>query len=142
MADKQKYNFLTALLKQVQGAMRDGDELYQEWCDTVGRTDGPTADGAADDRLDGQAQWLAALEARLEDLEQGFELLACEEADGDDDGDDDQDMRGHEPGVGGNLRDAGRVPANLARAGQRPVERRPVSRDRVYKTCKARNGTE
>lgn len=146
MADRQKYNFLTALVRQVKGAAHDGDEVYEEWCALVG----PPADGVAgadeavSARFDDHAQWLASIEARLEDLEQAVELLAGEEADCDDDGDDDEDMRGHEPRLGGDVGNAGRVPANLAGARDRPVAGRTVmdvDRSRTYKKVGCRKAT-
>jgi len=126
-ADRQKYNFLTALMRQVKESAKDGDDLYQEWCDLIGGYGAEGADSADyGDRLDAHAQWLAALEARLEDVEQAVELLAGEEADGDDDGIDDQDLGGDEPHLGGDSRDAGRGPADLVRTGDGQEPRRGV----------------
>lgn len=141
MPDNQKYNFLVALLRQVKGAAKDGDEVYEQWCELLGeQAPGPAA---GEDRLDTHAQWLAALEARLEDLEQAVELIAGEEADSDDDGDDDEDLRGDEPRMGSDVGHTGRVPADLARASKRSVDRRSVDvdRNREYKLVGAKTVT-
>lgn len=130
-ADRQKYNFLTALVRQVKEAGRDGDEVYDEWCELLPKSD---ASEGADDRLDAHAQWLAALEARLEDLEQAIELIAGEEDDSDDDGVYDEDMRGDEPRVGGDSRESGRGPENLAGARERPSPRRSLRGGPVDRT--------
>jgi len=135
MADRQKYNFLTALLRQVKESGRDGDELYQEWCEirdagqqsvdsSFVEFEGRIA--ALDSRCDAHAQWLASLEARLEDVEQAIELIAGEEADSDDDGDYDEDLGGDEPRLGSDRRDAGRSPAPVVRTGDGQEPRRGV----------------
>lgn len=129
-ADRQRFNFLTALNRQLEAAMSEGDEEYESFRTFVQGVSGEARDsqvaGTADDRLDAHAQWLAALEARMEDLEQAVELLAGEEADGPDDGLDYEDMGGDEPGVGGHVGKERRVPSNLVRTGDRPVDGRTV----------------
>jgi len=135
--DKQRFNFLTALNRQLEGAVAEGDEEYDNFRQVIvaiGEAEG--AAGASGDRLDAHAQWLAALEARLEDLEQAVELFAGEEADDDDDGLDDEDMGGDEPGVGSHVFAERRVPPNLGRTGDRQVAGRPVmdvDRSRTYR---------
>lgn len=134
---RQKYNFLVALIRQVKEAARDGDEVYEQWCELLSSE--AASDVGSTDRLDAHAQWLAALETRVEDVESGLEHLAGEEADSDDDGDDDEDVRGDEPRMGGESRDAGRRPTNLARAGDGSQPGRRVSaRTRTFKNVRSR----
>lgn len=120
----QKYNFLVALCRQVKEAARDGDEVYEEWCGLVSESSSADGEKAVDDGLNA---WVAQIEARVEDLEQGFELIAGEEGDSDDDGDDDEDMRRHERRLGSDTREPGRVSENLARAPAEPGGRADLS---------------
>lgn len=135
MADKQKYNFLTALLRQVKEAGRDGDELYEEWC---ALRDGGLRETANDEferrlsevvtGLDDLRVWVDALETRMEDMESSIGDEPGEEGDGPDDGLDDEDHRRDEPRMGGERRESRRLPENLGGASERPVAGRSMKR--------------
>jgi len=127
-ANRQKYNFLTALLTQVESAMDEGDELYESFV-TLVRMLAHTAD--IEERLDGVQRWCADLESSLEELDGDGSESSGEELEPSDDGDDDVDVGWDEPEVVRTRKPDGRVPRAVAEPGRRPepgrAERRAVT---------------
>jgi len=108
-ANRQKYNFLAALLRQVEDAAAEGDELYGEFTDMMTRLM-PADEGILElvrrvteleRTYDGLNKWVAQLELALEELDDDWGSGSGEEPVEDDDGDDDDELARVEPPVGG-----------------------------------------
>lgn len=93
-SSRQRYNFLAALLSQVEEASDEGDELYAEWRRRL--EEDVDVPGACEfgDRVTKLEQWAAQLELALEELEQASGESVGEDALDDDDGDYDDDVEG------------------------------------------------
>jgi len=149
-ANRQKYNFLAALLRQVEDAAAEGDELYGEFTDMMTRLM-PADEGILDlvERVatmertyDGLNKWVAQLELALEELDDDWSESSGEEPESDDDGDDDDELARVEPPMGGVRQPDRRMatPVGGARDRQEPGRRVDVDRTRVYK--KVSHGTK
>jgi len=106
MADRQKYNFLVALTRQLRQATAEEDECADEFRELL-----PNWEPAGEpefqelaDRVGKLEQWLAALETALESVEQTLCSDDGEDDVIDDDSDDDVDVGTVEPQVGGSIR--------------------------------------
>jgi len=134
-ASRQKYNFLAALLTQVEDACAAGDELYAEFADMVCRVGGAEQAEAlldlekrmknAERTYDGLNKWLAQLELALEELDDDGSEGFGEEPVEDDDGDDDDELEGVETSMGSPLPTDGRLAAGVGGA-RRPASRRDL----------------
>jgi len=99
-ANRQKYNFLTALLGQLHDAADESDSLYDDFRSLVRllvHEDWKELNG----RVAQCEQWLAELESALEELDSDGSASLGEVAVEDDDGDDYDELDGVEPQMGG-----------------------------------------
>jgi len=91
----QKYNFLVALLRQVEEASDEGDEAYAEWRRRIDEDlDFEQRLCEYADRIAKLEQWSAQLELALAELEQASGESVGEDALDDDDGDYNDDVEG------------------------------------------------
>jgi len=140
-ANRQKYNFLAALLRQVEDAAAEGDELYGEFTDMMTRLM-PADEGILDlvkrvqtmeRTYDDLNRWVAQLELALEELDDDWSESSGEEPESDDDGDDDSELARVEPPVGGTRAADGRLAAPVGRARDGQGPRRAVTEPRLVK---------
>jgi len=122
-SNRQKYNFLAALMTQLEDAMEEGDVLYTQYVEfqqLVAKTTELEA------RYDALNQWVAKLELALEELDGDGVESSGEEPEPDDDGDYDDDVAGDEPEVVSPRQGHGRVAGALERARVGEVDERGV----------------
>jgi len=147
-SERQKYNFLAALLTQVEESCDEGAELYKQYRDQL------TQVYASENSLDYQHhadilqdlevrmtnmertyddlnRWLAQLELALEELDDDGSEGSGEEPIEDDDGDDDHAVVRVEPPMGGTRPTDRRVAAPLGAAGRVPGTRAVTAAPRV-----------
>lgn len=129
--DKQKYNFLAALVKQLDQAHDNGDDLFVHFDNVTGlaamREDVnwlAHQSAEMEKKFDVLNQWVARLELEMEELDDSGSEGSSEEPDEDDDGDDDPEPPWDEPEVGSVRQPNGRVPAPVVRTGARQVRGR------------------
>jgi len=110
--ERQKYNFLVALTRQLREANRDESDCAAEFVELLNTLLDIVEGGATaeewrqratqlDDRIGKCEQWLAALETALESLEQVVSAWDDQDAEEPDDGDDVEDVGTMEPPLGG-----------------------------------------
>lgn len=143
-SDRQKYNFLAALLTQAEAARQHEDGLYEEFNTLIASVTSEELNHHADllnelsKRCDSMERtyddlnrWLAQLELALEELDDDGREGSGEEPFADDDGDDDDELERVEPPVGGTRQPSRRVPAPVGAAGRVPGTRAVTTAPRV-----------
>lgn len=131
--DGQKYNFLVALLRQLEEADGEGDESaaeFRRWvCDAGEGGDLEQTLVAFDDRIGKCEQWIAALETRMDELESSDGEIDDQDPREPDDGDEDLDVERDEPPV---ERTGRGMPSHPRTVGP-SSDRQKLGRDRVEK---------
>jgi len=128
MSKRQEFNFLTALVKQLDKAHDEGDDLVAHYREVHNNVMGEERTyGELVERIDVVEQWLARLESALEELESDWSASASEDDESLDDGDYDDDIAGDEPAMGSARPRHGRVAEAVAGAREGHGNRRPVT---------------
>jgi len=100
-SNRQKYNFLAALVSQLDQATEEKDELRDQFAEASGIADMQQTLLGVMKQYDDLNQWVARLELALEELDSDGGESPGEELESYDDGDDDSDAPWDEPEVGG-----------------------------------------
>jgi len=122
-ANRQKYNFLVALLDQLNDAGDAADEAYDHFKRLV-RLLVHDDWKELNERIDGIEQWLAHLESAVEELDHRRLTGVGEDYQQDDDGDDDDDVGWDEPEMVSPRQPDRRVPGAVAEPSDGPDNRR------------------
>lgn len=132
-SDRQKYNFLAALLKQLDNAMDDGDDLANHFsamvremsnCEERSYNELVERLRELEERSDGSDQRIAELEFALEELDGDGSESSGEELESYDDGDHDDELEGVEPEVASPREGHGRLARTVGVAQGRADRRR------------------
>lgn len=95
--NRQRWNFLVALVDQASEAMDEGSEEGAAFVSLIGTVAGVLGIRGADDSIAKLEQWLSQLDSRMDGLEQELSEDSGEDTVLDDDGDEDVDMERDEP---------------------------------------------
>lgn len=129
-SNRQKYNFLAALVSQLDQATEEKDELRDQFAEASGIADMQQTLLGVMKQYDDLNQWVARLELALEELDSDGSESVGEEPESYDDGDDDADVPWDEPEVGSPREGHGRVASPVDDPGRRQEQRRGVSEHR------------